>query len=133
MEKLLVAAVMAFTLGIMVTVEADRCLCPVKHPQQKFCNSDFVFVATVRGAQEANGYLVYDLKVSHEKVFKGEEFVDRAQKYIKVFTSYNGLLCGRPNLVYLEKYLISGVMVDDHMEISYCDWLLNGRTSLHLS
>lgn len=108
----------------IVTSEArDTCMCPVKHPQQRFCEAHFAFVATVKGSEVIDKFMVYDMKVSLGKVFKGEEFVDRASDYTKLFTSYGSSLCGRPNLVYDKKYLITGEIKDGLLQMTFCNWV----------
>lgn len=122
MEKFF-AVIFLAAVAFTAIVGADRCNCPVQHPQQKFCEADFVFVATVRGSVVEGGLMIYQMKVSREKVFKGEDLIDRGQTHIDLYTPYNGKLCGRLNLVYLEKYLISGEVVDGRMQMSFCNWV----------
>ncbi|XP_071961129.1 metalloproteinase inhibitor 3-like [Antedon mediterranea] len=113
--------------------------CVPKHPQQKYCDADFVIRGQVKnrnyttkdgmpnmetgmgGDMPFNYYIVYTVAI--EKVFKGPSYYEEGMEmYIK--TEASNSMCGIGNLMNRKSYLLSGQKEEDTMmNINGCNWV----------
>ncbi|XP_033106568.1 metalloproteinase inhibitor 3-like [Anneissia japonica] len=113
--------------------------CVPKHPQQHYCEADFVIRGTVlnrnyttrdgmpdmgtgmEGDMPFNYYVVY--KVQVEKVYKGASYFSEGMDvYIKTEADNN--MCGIGNLMNRKSYMISGQKEEGIMlNINGCNWV----------
>ncbi|XP_041458459.1 metalloproteinase inhibitor 1-like [Lytechinus variegatus] len=109
-------------------VSASCASCPITHPQQKFCQSTFVFkvrtisMQYVNSNKEAVLYAsqAYDVqyKVKVENVFKGEDQIGKEGQTVFIYSPKN--VCNIDKLEMGIRYLISGNMKGDKMEVTTC-------------
>lgn len=101
---------------------SEGCTCFPSHPQQYFCNADYVIRVRPLSVVEPNSQVdprIYTVKVLD--TFKGECYKG---KIIKLYTGANSALCG----AYLDveqkpSYLISGNIVDGKRRFISCGWV----------
>lgn len=107
---------------IILTVLPDlarSCSCMQSHPQEHFCNSDFVILARVRRQRILNNTMIY--KVHVRKYYKMSEKAYTALKSGRLITSAFDAMCG----VVLEKgklYVISGHVNALRAHINLCNY-----------
>lgn len=102
------------------------CSCLPTHPQQQFCNSDFVIRARALSRTEEevpveNGFGTRTKAVYNVKVLEGFKFDGTCIDYdsVKLYTAVNSALCG----VYMDidsEYLLTGTNKNGRREIHSC-------------
>ncbi|XP_072175378.1 metalloproteinase inhibitor 1-like [Diadema setosum] len=119
-----------FIMGMICvsTVTASCASCPIQHPQQKFCSAHFVFKVRPKSVQYIglNGKPVrysshaYDVEyqVKVETIFKGEEHIPGKTRTVSIYSPRN--VCNIDTLEMGVRYLISGRMRGDKMEVTTC-------------
>ncbi|XP_030829491.1 metalloproteinase inhibitor 1-like [Strongylocentrotus purpuratus] len=126
----LVSALIVFleVANIANMSEASCASCPITHPQQKFCNAEFVYKVRPISWQyvdiEGNPVLyasqAYDVqyKVKVENVFKGQESLAKDGAIIFLHSPKN--LCLIDKLEMGIKYLISADMRGEIIQVTAC-------------
>ncbi|CAH1773238.1 unnamed protein product [Owenia fusiformis] len=115
----------AVRLNIMVQC-LDKCDCPIKHPQQHFCEADFVILAVCDRKKTmflsaTEKRITYSIKT--ETIFKGKDMLTTTQP--EELTTISNSTAGCETAVILEtgqKYVITGRVDGDKAVLSTCSW-----------
>ncbi|XP_072377224.1 tissue inhibitor of metalloproteinase [Diabrotica undecimpunctata] len=106
---------LAFFCGVFVC--SDACSCMPQHPQEHFCNSDFVILARVKRERILGDTKVYKVRVRKE--YKVSEKGILALKSGRLLTPKYGAMCG-VDLEVGKLYVISGNIVTLKANINMC-------------
>ncbi|XP_050499663.1 tissue inhibitor of metalloproteinase [Diabrotica virgifera virgifera] len=106
---------LAFFCGVFVC--SDACSCMPQHPQEHFCNSDFVILARVKRERILGDTKVYKVRVRKE--YKVSDKGVLALKSGRLLTPKYGAMCG-VDLEVGKLYVISGNIVTLKAQINMC-------------
>ncbi|GJQ80390.1 hypothetical protein Trydic_g12251 [Trypoxylus dichotomus] len=112
MLALFYALFLAFCIDL-----SELCSCQRSHPQEKFCNSDFVILARVKQYQVFNTTKVYKARI--KKYFKLSEKAEVALKSGRLLTPNGDSLC-ESSLSPGKLYVLSGRVVHLKAVINLC-------------
>ncbi|XP_041458460.1 metalloproteinase inhibitor 2-like [Lytechinus variegatus] len=123
------AFIMLLEVATFVKVSDASCAsCPITHPQQKFCDADFVYKVRTISWQyvDINSQPVlysseaYDVqyKVKVENVFKGQDSFGKDGATIFLYSPKN--VCSINRLEMGIRYLISAKLRGEKMEVTTC-------------
>ncbi|XP_038062057.1 metalloproteinase inhibitor 3-like [Patiria miniata] len=120
-------AVLSISIIITISVTSVKgCTCQLRHPQQYYCDANFVFRGKVLGkspfqsAESLPGQYEYQVQV--QRVFK-DQVQDGIHRQVKLVTPAMEALCGVPELIITKIYLITGKVLEGQMQLSVCDWV----------
>ncbi|CAH1783550.1 unnamed protein product [Owenia fusiformis] len=125
-------------LGLNALIDTVlSCSCMPAHPQEHFCNADFVIKAKFKGKKllyskninEVEGHnithrfpteIMYHTRIS--KVYKETEAYNGVS-HTSLYTAAEGAACGVTDLKEQTKYLISGNVVGGKARTGTCEWV----------
>ncbi|XP_060527741.1 tissue inhibitor of metalloproteinase [Cylas formicarius] len=110
----------ATLLVLFFAQRTGACSCMMQHPQQQYCNSDFVILGRVRREQTYNSTYMRIYKVNVRRKFKISEKGEVALKAGRVVTPLDGAMCGA-GLPLGKLYVISGRIVNLKPLFTLCD------------
>ncbi|XP_022296385.2 metalloproteinase inhibitor 3-like [Crassostrea virginica] len=122
------AVLFLFVVLASVYTYTEACTCLPQHPQQQFCNADFVIKAKILKRKQTNADIfsnvIYTVKILQDyKNHKGQ-YKQRTQN---IYTASNSAACGSFFEIGKE-YIITGSIRDGRWSTNLCRW--NPQVSL---
>jgi len=105
---------------------AAACSCSLQHPQQYYCNSDFVIVGRVQKIFRGKDSFSNAYKVKIRNVFKSTAKATVALKSGRIFTPMEESMCGI-TLKPRETYVIAGNIMHLEAHINLCSFVSRWR------
>lgn len=115
-----VVVLLLVILGALVENYVEACSCLPSHPQDQYCQSDFVIVARIRREFLTDGNRIYKAKIKKE--FKMSEKAKVALKSGRIITALDGGMCG-VRLDVGKVYLITGRVSGLQAHVSLCGFV----------
>ncbi|KRT82987.1 hypothetical protein AMK59_4348 [Oryctes borbonicus] len=112
----MLAVLYALFLALCIDL-SELCSCRWSHPQEKFCNSDFVILARIKQYKISNGTKIYKVRI--RKQFKISEKAEVALKSGQLLTPDGSSLC-ESELSPGKMYVLSGRVVHLKARIDLC-------------
>ncbi|CAM1295098.1 Uncharacterised protein r2_g435 [Pycnogonum litorale] len=121
MNKRDLLAIFVLTSLAFVLETVIGCSCKMSHPQQHYCQADYVIQAKIVRNDVETGFSYKGVHIRIKKTYKSTNKARLALKSRIIWTSTSSSLCG-VSLEENQKYIMAGNLIGSKAWLSLCDY-----------
>ncbi|XP_066997075.2 metalloproteinase inhibitor 1 isoform X2 [Anabrus simplex] len=121
MQRVIFTIAATAALVLINLTATDGCSCTLTHPQESYCNANFVIVARVKKFYERRTSKVFKIRIKRTFKVSNNKTAEALQTGL-LWTALDGAACGT-HLNVNTTYLVAGNVVQGRPRVSLCSYV----------